>query len=172
MWTADETALKLKSGSGEKVWLFDCIDENTKFLLASHLTPNRYTRDAQMLMIKAESRADRIPKMVITDKLRGYLDAIERTWGADTKHLQASPFTLGRSTRSVERLHGTIKDRTKVMRALANRESAKLVMDGWSVHYNFFRPHSGLRDKTPAQVANVKTPYKSWADIVRDKAST
>lgn len=171
-WVADETVLKLKSGGGEKVWLFDCLDEDTRFLLASHLTPNRYTRDAQTLMEKAETRTDKIPKTVITDKLRSYLDAIERTWGADTKHHQASPFTLGRSTRSVERLHGTLKDRTKVMRSLANRESAKLVMDGWSIHYNFFRPHQGLKGKTPSEVARIESSCKSWADIVRDRVST
>jgi transposase-like protein len=171
-WVADETVLKLKSGGGEKVWLFDCIDEDTKFLLASHLTPNRYTRDAQVLVEKAERRADKTPKIMITDKLRSYLDAIERTWGADTKHLQASPFTLERSTRSVERLHGTIKDRTKVMRALANRESAKLVMDGWGIHYNFFRPHQSMKGKTPAEVAGIKMPFRSWADIVKDRTTT
>lgn len=129
-------------------------------------------KDAQTLMEKAERRADVIPKVIITDKLRSYLDAVERTWGADTRHLQASPFTLEQSTRSIERFHGTLKDRTKVMRALANRESAKLVMEGWNVHYNFFRPHSGLENKTPAQAAGIDTPYKTWSDIVGSREST
>lgn len=169
MWTADETVLKLKSGGGENIWLFDCLDEDSRFLLASHLTPNRYTRDAQILMERAERQAGKTPKVIITDKLRSYLGAIERTWGTDTKHQQASPFTLEKSTRSVERLHGTIKDRTKIMRGLANRETARLVMDGWGVHYNFFRPHQGLNGKTPAEIAKADSPYKSWADIVREK---
>ena len=170
-WVADETVLKLKSGGGENVWLFDCMDEDTRFLLATHLTPHRYTKDAQVLMEKAERRTDRIPKAIITDKLRSYLDAVEKTWGADTKHVQSSPFSLQQSTRSIERLHGTLKDRMKIMRGLTNKETAKLIMDGWGIHYNFFRPHSGLEGKTPAEVAGAKAPYKSWAEVVKDRES-
>ncbi len=165
-WVADETVLKLKSGGGENVWMFDCIDEDTRFMLASHLAPARYMRDAHTLMQKAEDRAGKIPKLMMTDKLRAYLDAVERAWGADTRHLQSGPFKVGRSTRAIERLHGTIKDRTKVMRGLANRNTAQLVMDGWAVHYNFFRPHMGLGGKTPAEAAGVKSPFRSWADVV------
>ncbi|MBI2856472.1 MAG: IS1/IS6 family transposase [Chloroflexi bacterium] len=170
VWVADETVLKLKEEGGRNVWFWDIIDEKTRFLLASHLSVSRYTRDAQILMERAERRANRIPKTVITDKLRSYLDAIERTWGADTEHVQSGPFIKDRngdSTRAIERFHGTLKDRTKVMRALANRESARLVMEGWLVHYNFFRPHSGLGGKTPAEAAGVKSaPFKTWADVV------
>ena len=168
-WVADETVLKLKSGGGENIWLFDCIDEDSRFLLASHLTPHRYTKDAQTLMEKAEKRAGKTPKIVITDKLRSYLGAVEETFGADAKHHQSGPFALERSTRSVERLHGTLKDRTKIMRGLANRETAKLVLDGWGVHYNYFRPHQGLAGKTPAEAKGVDAPFRSWLDVVRKK---
>jgi putative transposase len=169
VWVADETVLKLKSGGGQNVWMFDCIDEDTRFMLASHISLGRYMRDAQRLMEKAQKRADKIPKVMLTDKLRSYLDAIERAWGADTRHVQSSPFEHERSTRAIERLHGTIKDRTKIMRGLGNRDTAQLVMDGWEVHYNFFRPHMGLGGQTPAQAAKIKSPFESWADVVRGK---
>jgi putative transposase len=168
-WASDETVLKLKSSGGKNIWMFDCIDEDTKFLLASHLTPSRYTKDAKTLMEKAETKADKIPEIVYTDKLRAYLGAIEDTWGADTKHQQSSPFAIGESTRSIERLHGTLKDRTKIMRGMSNKETATLIVDGWSVHYNFFRPHLGLEGKTPSEVAQVESPYKNWADVVKEK---
>lgn len=166
-WVCDETVLKLKEGGGINVWFFDCIDDDTRFLLASHLTLSRYTRDAQTLMERAERRAGKSPKLVITDKLRSYLDAIERTFGAASKHYQSGPFALDHSTRAIERFHGTLKDRTKVMRALANRESARLAMNGWLCHYNFFRPHPGLGDKTPAEAAGATDiPFKGWKDVV------
>ena len=165
-WVADETVLKLKSRTGRNIWLFDCLDEDSRFLLASHLTPNRYTKDAQALMEKAEKRAGVVPQTVVTDRLRSYLDAIEKAFGADTKHRQSTPFALGQSTRSIERLHGTLKDRTKIMRGMSNRDTSKLIMDGWAIHYNFFRPHQGLKGKTPSEVAGIDTPYKSWADVV------
>ncbi|MBI2830144.1 MAG: IS1/IS6 family transposase [Chloroflexi bacterium] len=175
-WIADETVLKLKSNKGENTWFWDIIDDKTKFLLASHMTKSRTTSAAESLMRKAENRTNTIPKTVVTDKLQAYLDAIEKTWGADTEHVQSSPFIRGKnedSTRAIERFHGTLKDRTKVMRALADKETAQVILEGWLIHYNFFRPHMGLKDlppkgqdKTPAEVANVKSDIKSWLDVV------
>ena len=173
-WVADETVLNLKSNKGEKVWFFDAIDDETKFLLASHMAETRTTKDAEILMKRAQARANSIPKMIVTDKLRSYLDAVEKAWGADTKHITTSPFVKGRredSTRAIERFHGTLKDRTKVIRALADKKSARTILDGWLVHYNFFRPHSALGGKTPAEAAGAQTPYRSWKDVVKDKDS-
>lgn len=168
IWVADETVLKLKSSGGENVWLFDCIDEDTRFLLATHFSEQRYTKDAQILLEKAQKQAGKSPKFVITDKLRAYLGATEEVFGADAIHHRSGPFELKYSTRSIERLHGTIKDRTEIMRGLANRESAKLILEGWKVHYNFFRPHQGLRGNTPAEASGLTDlPYRSWAEVAR-----
>lgn len=35
------------------------------------------------------------------------------------------------------------------------------------MHYNFFRPHESLKDKTPAEKAGLNFPYKDWEDVVR-----
>ena len=105
--------------------------------------------------------------MIYTDKLRAYLDGIELTFGADTKHRQGGPFDVEASTNLIERFHGTIKSRTKVMRGLHTLASARLFMDGWLVHYNFFRPHEALGDKTPAQKAGIRFPFRDWLDVVK-----
>jgi transposase InsO family protein len=70
------------------------------------------------------------------------------------------------NTNLIERFHGTLKARTKVMRGMQNRETARLIMDGWLVHYNFFRPHEALGNKTPGEMAKVGFPYKTWKDVV------
>ena len=93
-WVADETVLKLKAEGN--VWFWDIIDEKTRFLLASHLTPSRFSRDAQTLMERAARRANKVPKVVITDKLRSYLDGIDQAFGADTRHVQSGPFVRDR----------------------------------------------------------------------------
>jgi hypothetical protein len=117
-------------------------------------------------MRKAAERAGKIPKVVITDKLAAYLDGVEIAFGADTEHVRSKGFTIQPNTNLIERFHGTLKDRTKVMRGLKNVESAIEFTDGWLVHYNFFRPHSVLGDKTPAEAAGLQSPYKNWADVV------
>ena len=53
------------------------------------------------------------------------------------------------------------------MRGLKKKETARLIMDGWLVHYNFFRPHESLNDITPAKKAGIKFPFRNWADVVK-----
>jgi putative transposase len=163
IWIADETVLKIDTGD---VWFWDIIDDETRFLLASHMSMSRTTKDAEMLMSKALEATSKAPKVIITDKLRAYLDGIELVFGADTKHVLSEGFTIEPNTNLIERFHGTLKARTKVMRGMQNRETARLIMDGWLVHYNFFRPHEALGNKTPAKVAKAIFPYSNWKDIV------
>lgn len=163
IWVADETMIEL---DGKNVWFWDIIDTKTRFLLASHMSYSRTTKDAETLMRQAYMRAGKAPRVIYTDKLRAYLDGIELTFGADTKHRQGSPFNVEVNTNLIERFHGTIKSRTKVMRGLHTIESARLFLDGWLVHYNFFRPHMSLKDRTPAEAAGICFPYRNWKDVV------
>lgn len=163
VWVADETVLDI---DGKNVWFWDIIDTKTRFLLASHLSRTRTTKDAQKLMELASKRAGKTPKVVMTDKLYAYLDGIELAFGADTKHIRTKPFTVENNTNLIERFHGTLKDRTKVMRGLKDIKTAKLITEGWLLHYNYLRPHESLNGKTPAEVAGVKYPYHNWRDIV------
>jgi putative transposase len=164
-WIADETVLNI---DGQDVWFWDIIDRDTRFLLASHVSITRSTRDAQALMVKAQKVAGKSPKVIITDKLSSYLDGIELTFGGDTEHKQSKPFTTkDDSTNDIERFHGTLKARTKVMRGLKSVDTAIEFTDGWLVHYNYFRNHESLGNRTPAEVAGVNYGVKNWADVVR-----
>jgi len=164
IWVADETMIDL---DGKNVWFWDIIDTKTRFLIASHMSYSRTTKDAQALMKQAWERTGKIPRVIYTDKLAAYLDGIELTFGADTEHRQGSPFTVEHKGNYIERFHSTIKSRTKVMRGLNTIDSARLFMDGWLVHYNFFRPHMSLKDSTPAMVAGIRFPFRNWKDVTQ-----
>ena len=151
---------------GQKVRFWDIIDNKTRFLLASHMSETRMTKDAEALMRQAYDRTGKIPRVIYTDRLRAYLDGIELTFGANTKHRQGGPFDIENNTNLIERFHGTLKARTKVMRGMQNKDTARLIMDGWLIHYNYFRPHEALGNKTPAEVAKANFPYKGWKDVV------
>jgi len=163
-WIADETVLKI---GGENIWFWDCIDDRTRFLLSSHMSVSRGIRDAKILVERAAERAGKVPKVMITDKLAAYLDGIELAFGADTKHMAAKKLTTSPGTQLIERFHGTLKSRTKIMRGLKSRETARLFTDGWLIHYNFFRPHKAIGNKTPAEKAGIRFPYRNWLDIVK-----
>ncbi len=135
VWVCDETMINV---GDHKVWFWDIIDIKSRYLLASHISETRTIEDALTLMQKAAMRAGKPPRKVITDKLAAYLDGIELAFGADTKHIQSKPFTVIDSTNIIERFHGTLKERTKVIKSFKNMETAKLLTDAWLVHYNFF----------------------------------
>lgn len=165
-WIADETVVKI---GGKNWWLWDIIDEDTRFLLATHLSETRMTKDAQELMRLASKKAGKVPKCVVTDRLRAYLDGIELQFGADTKHKHGSPFDVESNTNLIERFHGTLKDRLKVMRGLKSPETADFLIKGWLVFYNYIRPHESLDDKTPAEVAKITLPFKNWLEVAKSE---
>jgi transposase-like protein len=164
VWIADETIVNI---GGKKVWFWDLIDIKTRFLLASHMSFQRTAQHAKALVEKAAERAGKLPKVIITDKLFAYLDGIEMAFGADTQHVQSKGFSIKPNTNLIERFHGTLKSRTKVMRGLKTPESALIILDGWLVFYNFFRPHESLGGKTPAEKAGLDFPLKNWLDVVK-----
>jgi putative transposase len=163
-WIADETMLKV---GGKKVWFFDVIDEKTRYLLASRLAQSRTIKEAALVMNEAKRRAGKSPKRIITDRLAAYIDGIELVFGGDTKHIQSKPFVDINSTNIIERFHGTMKDRTNVIRGFKNMTAAELLTDAWLVHYNFFKEHESLGNVPPAQKMGLITPFKNWAEVVR-----
>lgn len=167
-WIADETYIQtdVKTSDPKGVVFWDIIDAKTRFLLASRITTTRNKRDAQALMELASKRAGKTPKVVVTDKLGAYIDGIELAFGSDTRHHQGSPFSVKHSTSLIERFHNTLKDRTKVMRDLKDKNTLKRFTDGWLVHYNFFRPNMALNNRPPAEASGIKYDYHDWADVV------
>jgi hypothetical protein len=115
-------------------------------------------------MDRAIKTAGREPNIVYTDKLKSYLDV---SYGKGAEHRQGGPFNIENNTNLIERFHGTLKARTKVMRGLKNFESALEFTKGWLVHYNYLRPHESLDNETPASVAGIEYPYENWAAIIR-----
>jgi putative transposase len=163
VWVADETMVKV---GGKKFWLIDIIDHDTRFLLASRLSLNRGRKDIALLLRKAYLKADKAPERILTDGWKVYPDAVDLVFGGETRHVVSTPFVEVDSTNVIERFQGSLKDRTKVMRGLKRQKTAELLLDGWLLHYNFFRPHESLNDRTPAQKAGIKSSFKHWLDVV------
>ena len=163
-WVADEMQLKV---GGQRMWNWNVMDLETRYIYASHLSRNRDTRAARVLFKKALRNADKPPQTITTDGLGSYGAAIEELFGSDTRHFVSDGiYELVNNNRS-ERLQGSFRQRTKTMRGLQNRASGQRYLDGWVLDYNLFKDHEALGGKTPAQVAGVDVPYQEWADITR-----
>jgi len=167
VWIADELYLSL---SGKRYYLWDIIDSKTRYLIATYLSPKRGSQQAKKLMELASERAGKVPKVVITDSLGSYLDGIELAYGSETKHIQSQPFAKHDSTNLIERWHATLRERTKVMWGMKKPDTTRLILDGFLVFYNYFRPHESLNEKTPSEVAGIQFPYKNWLDVVNSQS--
>jgi len=163
-WVADETGINV---GGRNVWFWDIIDSDSRYLLASHVSLKRTTRDAQILIEKAIERAGKHPKVIITDKLNAYIDGIELASLGFAKHKQSEPFVKEDSTNMIERFHGILKQRTDAMHHFKDIDTARLITEGWLIHYNFFKEHESLGNVSPAHHMKIKLPFSDWEDIVR-----
>jgi len=167
LWHEDETMLQCE---GRSIWFWEMIDEDTKFMVASHISNTRTFEDTVSIFKKGFDQSKVRPRAVFVDGSFVYSSAFNKVFY--TMRKDARPELVqrvgirARETNNIaERLHGTLKDRTKCMRGLKAFESTKLLLEGWSVHYNCVRPHLSLSNKTPAQVARMQVP-NNWKGLI------
>ena len=56
----------------------------------------------------------------------------------------------------LERLNGTFRERTKVLRSLEISVGAQEFASGMQTYYNYIRPHQGIGGLTQAQMAGIQ----------------
>ena len=100
------------------------------------------------------------------NKLRSYIPAIKMVF-PKAHHLQSQGMSAEVNNNLSERLQGSLREREKVLRGMKSRESGQNYLDGWAIDYNLFRPHMGLKGKTPAQAAGMAVPFKDWQDVAQ-----
>ena len=146
----------LVTGEEKWHWLWNVMDNQTRFLLANNLSTGRGFLDAQTTFRQARAVAKQAPSVVITDGLASYLGAYGEDLSEIRKiaHLSGSSLKSGRNCR-IERFHGSVREREKVMRSLKHQESAQDLLRAYRVWYNYVRPHTALGGLTPAQAAEV-----------------
>lgn len=171
VWNTDE--MKIRCG-GKWLWLWNCMDNSTRYLLASHVSEGREASDARRVFAKAKEMAREKPEVVVTDGLHSYIEAFKKEFWTQknprTKH-SAKAGIRGRTNNNIiERLHGTIRERNKVMRGLKTEETARTMFEMQRSYYNFVRPHSALGGKTPAQQANIdlKLGKNKWLTLIQN----
>ena len=168
IYHVDETAIKCK---GVQKWFWEIIDEQTKFLVAGHLSGTRTTEDAVALFEKSLRVAKKKPISIYCDGLPAYVDGYNKVFW--TMRKDTRPELIKRvgiraihNQNAVERLHGTLKDRLKPTRGLKGEETVRTLLEGWVVHYNYVRKHQSLK-KTPAQASGIYRNY-DWHSLVKE----
>jgi transposase-like protein len=166
VWHTDEMMIKV-DGSWEYLW--NVMDEKTRFQLASVVSTERRVRDARMVFQRAKNNCGgRKPKFIVTDGLGAYRHAINKefpTNKSDTEHLWNVGLQHHPNNNHVERLHGSIREREKVMRGLKIDETP--IVEGHRLYYNFIRPHEALEGRTPSEEAGITIDGKDkWLTLI------
>ena len=167
LWHEDETML---SCEGRSIWFWEMIDEDTRFMVASHLSNTRTFEDTVATFRQGLEQSKVRPRTIFVDGSFVYSSAFNKvfyTMRKDTRpeFVQRVGIRARDTNNIVERLHCTLKDRTRCMRGLKSFDSTKLLLEGWSVHYNCVRPHQSLGGKTPAQAARMNIP-NNWKGLI------
>lgn len=165
IWHTDE--MKIKFG-GEWRWLWNVMDERTRFHLVSVITETRETKDAQRAFKESKKVAGKKPRAMVTDGLQSYKGAFKKEFydhHQSCKHI--ADVALQESLNNVlERMHGSIREREKVMRGLKVDETPIIPMN--QIYYNFIRPHQALNGKTPAEMAGIGVEGENkWKELIK-----
>ena len=169
LWHEDETMLDCE---GRNVWFWEMIDEDTKFLVASHLSETRTLKDTIAIFQKGLDQSKVRPRAVFVDGSHAYKTAYNKVFWTMKKatrpdFVQRVGVRTRETNNIVERLHGTLKDRVRPMRGLKDFESTNALLEGYTVHYNFVREHQSLGGKTPAQAARMDVP-NNWKGLIEE----
>jgi transposase-like protein len=161
--------------NGDFKWLWNVIDNESRFWLATQLTEKREIADARNVLAQASSSANMRPMAIVTDGLRAYQDAISKEFytmkAPRTEHVRIPNIRDRSNNNMVERLHGTIRQRNKVMRGLDEESTTQTMMDGIRIYYNFIKPHMALNGKTPAEKAGIMRAKESnWRTLIHKSA--
>ena len=178
-WHADELFVRMKGGHKRFIkgatsvtlgYLWNVMDRETRFLLASKLTNERTAEGGTLAFTEALKTAHGSkPQKVFTDALAGYPVAIAKVFGESrVNHIyRAGVRKHDANNNRIERMNGTLRERVKVQRGWKTVKTP--LAEGMRIQYNFVKPHQGLDGKTPAQVAGVGIEAKNkWLAMLTE----
>ena len=138
-------------------YFWACIDYDTKFLVATHISDDRNLDEATEFLQKIKILKSEPPDEIHTDNSFDYPPAFRKVFPRKRNLHQHFPAWKKKfKNNPIERFYNTVKQRYKTFRCFDNLKTSKEFFDFYEVYYNFIRKHMTLNGKTPAQAANIK----------------
>ena len=163
VYHVDEMAVhvrKEKNDKGHYQWLWNLMDNTTRFWICSKISQTRNVNDARAVFQDAKARSP-IPSAIVHDGLGSYDEAYRKEYwtlgGKRVQNVRSVSIRKNGLNQKVERLNGIFRDRERVMHGMDHKDSAQKLIDATRIHYNFIREHGSIK-KTPAEQAGIKLP--------------
>ena len=163
IWHSDETTVFIKKENEKRYyqWIWNVMDAKTRYLLACQVTEERYVKDARKAINAAKNMTNVRPDAIVTDGLPAYNTAIKAEFYdphafIQNPHVRLKDFETKPNNNILERLNGTFRERTKVVRSFDSGLGAAEFAAGMQTYYNYIRPHQGINGMTPAQMAGIQ----------------
>ncbi len=163
---------------GKQCWFVDVMDTKTRYMVSSDFMRSRTIQNLTNVLANAKRKTGEQVTIITTDGLQGYPRVLRKTFGLQ------SPYNSTSKTKSkvihniviakergfnhkIERLHNSIRERIKVMRGFGSLQSAKAIMKGYEIYYNFLRKHQAI-NKYPYELAtNLQLGKNKLLELIK-----
>ncbi|MGA7367864.1 MAG: DDE-type integrase/transposase/recombinase [Nitrososphaeraceae archaeon] len=166
-WRTDELYVKFR---GDMKYMYAIMDDETRFWIAQQVSGTKYTADVRPLFQKAKQVAGKRPSVLISDGAPNYNQAFKDEFfrrKPRSRHIRHIRLQGDHNNNKMERMNGEVRDREKVMRGLKNVDTS--VLPGYQMYHNYFRPHEGIGNVTPAEKCGIKIEGENkWMTVIQN----
>lgn len=154
---------------GKPTWFIDTIDPESKFMVSSSFFNRRGINEIKEVLNLAKSKDSNI-NHVTSDGFHAYKYSVKRTFYSNYRAFTHKIVTASKGegfNHPIERLHNTIRERTKIMRGFhGSVESARALMKGIEINYNFNRKHQTINCCPYELVTDLRLDRNKWLDLI------
>ena len=158
IWGNRDPIQKHKIIKIDKHYTWNLMDASSRYLAYPEHSMER-TKDPAIKLIKRVSKqVTGPPQQIVTDGLAAYPQAFRKTVYRQNPKLKHSKFVMIKGERGnnlIERFHRTLRERTKLYYGFRPKGNSIKLLNLDYTFYNFLRPHSGIANKTPAEMLGL-----------------
>jgi transposase-like protein len=168
VYHVDEMMVHVKKAQvfkGHYQWLWNVMDNTTRFWISSKISNDRRPDDARAVYRDAKKKSAK-PIAIVHDGLKSYNEAYWKEYYTHKNprviDIRSVSVRHNGLNQRVEALNGIFRTREYVMKGMDNPQSAQRLVEAYRTHYNFLREHGSL-GKTPAEDAGI------WMNLGQNK---
>ncbi|MAG40194.1 hypothetical protein CMI41_04480 [Candidatus Pacearchaeota archaeon] len=159
-----------------KDWFIDSIDVKTRYLVSAKYFKARGQQEIKEVIGKVKYKTEGYVTTITTDGWQVYKGVVKKTWGWNLKeqkyNIIHNPVIASKGegfNLFIERLHNSIRERTKTFRGFhGSVESADAIMKGYVIFYNFIRKHQSIKCCPYELATGLKLKENNkWLELIK-----